>query len=705
MIDIPVTDNADLTADLKLPDDSPLAKSKFSHLNFLALPVIGDFDKPIDQAGFKEVAFGAAVQSPAILLAGGAKLTIKPGAAGSIGIVKNADKTLFGDDQFSPRIPIAADECWVKAELDTTVEGKIAGKVDGIGLSIDGTSKAAFATYSLFQRTGGAFPTFKSALETAFGNFSIALSPAAIRSQKVGTVNVTETGGTIKFAASYSIPISTTALATADLPFGQKFSVKPDDAITVKGELSLSGDFAVRCHKINSLQVEFGVYKKRGVALQATFTTGVGLGFDVGQQDILTTVLGAALPGVDLKAAGIDGSAAGDLRDVLKECINHHLGVSVNAQFTDGFTHEAAVVYTIDLSPRDTAPTDSAIASALKGDWTPLDSLENAKSVQNIFKNTKDTRHRLQINLLGIYNAENITEFTRSCTVLRDANNQITITDKVKAAEISVATKPFAADSNKLQRALAEAYLATATYAAAFTISVSQTYFQFADSMTSAQMRKEQRLALALGQTVQPLTEPSYKHVRIEASLNYDTNGAQRVFFADTSRRTARDTNELEAIGRGALIELLDGSDPMDAQRIAALKNDAVWQAMNQEGAIDKFGEIPELSALPPTLIQDVGGNWLDIVTWAKAVSQVGPALRNVLDANGPEVAAKRKALANTLAGVAKNSRAAYAGGWGLAVTANLLGSLGARKFDAVWDGNSSVTQANFADNARAARR
>jgi hypothetical protein len=52
------------------------------------------------------------------------------------------------------------------------------------------------------------------------------------------------------------------------------------------------------------------------------------------------------------------------------------------------------------------------------GDWTELDALPNAQVLRNVIKHTTERRHKLAINLLGIYNAVSVADFVRSCTIL-----------------------------------------------------------------------------------------------------------------------------------------------------------------------------------------------------------------------------------------------------------------------------------------------
>ena len=124
-------------------------------------------------------------------------------------------------------------------------------------------------------------------------------------------------------------------------------------------------------------------------------------------------------------------------------------------------------MYSVDLSGGDTIQTDKAIAAALRGDWTQLGHLPNARELRNVVKKTRESSHKTIINLLGVYNAESISDFVRSCSILHDENGAIIITDKATASRISTVQIPYAADPDKLRSALSDAFLATVTYSAA----------------------------------------------------------------------------------------------------------------------------------------------------------------------------------------------------------------------------------------------
>ena len=89
------------------------------------------------------------------------------------------DKKLFGDD-FTPEVPIAADEYWMSLEIDTSLDGKISSTIDGVGVAAEAATAANFTTYILCKASGGKFPTLKDAIAAALNNYSVDYNVATI---------------------------------------------------------------------------------------------------------------------------------------------------------------------------------------------------------------------------------------------------------------------------------------------------------------------------------------------------------------------------------------------------------------------------------------------------------------------------------------------------------------------------------------------
>jgi hypothetical protein len=698
MPDIKITDAISATADIKLKDGVALAKSGLGDLKFPTIPFVGELDKPVDQCAFKSGAVGIKITSPG-------ELAIQSTVSGAFSLINLPQQALFEGDPFAPSIPIGPGEGWVQFELDTSVDGKLSASADGFGVSVEGLTKVGLSTYALLTASSGALPVLREAFRTVLEEYSVTKDAASVRSQQPRTVNVSELSGTVKISGSYSLPISVAPLASTNLPFNHKIVVQPAPVLEIAGQIAISGDFIVRCHKLSDSEVHLGVYKKRSTALSATFTAGEGIEANLGRRDLLSTFFGAVLPEIDVAKAGLTGEDAQNIQGALKDSLDHSLSIALNAMCTASRADESAVVYSIDLAGGDKNQTNSALAAALSGDWTLLDALPNAKPLRNIVRQTQRAGGNIAINLLGVYNAGTVADFVKSCTVLHDENGQIAVLDKIDARRIAVAGNPYLADTERLRSALAECFLATFTYTAGSRLQgvLRQNYLRYKAAMPALEMRHQ----ILLGRTLKLLTDGSWDSVlgsqatfsnaRFSIVCEYDLNGIMRVFFADPATRLPYTRAVLEATGRRTKAALIDPDEPSGHARLAALNSDAIWTEMSKTGNTAAFKGIAGLSAYSQPEIQAIASDWIDIAWWADAMVKVAPKLSDVLTAlqtskdpdpsSDENLMKKRQVLADVLGAVARRSQSAFGDGWGLAVTFALSGGAPNVSMDYAWGG------------------
>src|ERR1700756_4123546 len=369
MADITITDGVELSADLKLQDGSALARAKLTQLLTTERDLLADFSKPVDQAKARVIVLGGNFTSPN-LLSGDMTLTVSAGTNCEVKIIQAKDKLLFPDDGFSPSIPISPNQAWVGIEFDLTAGVSAGATANGVGVSLAATGQLSCSTFSLFSAP---FPSLKDACGTAFSNFSINTNAVAIRSQLPNTVNVTDVGGSVVASVSLQQPFTLNPLPSADLPFNKTASIQPNVTLELAGSIEIDGDFLVRCYKMNKDVVRIGVYKKHGTTFSVAFTAGVGIEGDIGSTDVLGALLSAALPKVDVAAAGITGDDAKSLNGVMKDGLTRNLSAQFNATCSAAFTDEAALLYEVQLNVGEAAATDKALGLALHGDWTSLD--------------------------------------------------------------------------------------------------------------------------------------------------------------------------------------------------------------------------------------------------------------------------------------------------------------------------------------------
>jgi hypothetical protein len=707
MTRIKITDNVSLSTDLDLRDGAPLLKSGLSSLTTTEAQLFDDFNKPLDQTIVQTVALGGNFTSPN-LLSGDLSLTAGAGMNCSLYVKKAADKLLFKDDGFSPLIPIAANQAWLGVEFDLSATGKVAASANGVGVSFEGDGKITCATYTLFSASP--LPLLLDACGSGFSNFSLATNAEGIRGEAPNTVNVTEVSGSITMAVSVEQPFEMNALASANLPFNESASIQPNVTLSLASSLQVSGDFLVRCYKISDTVVRMGAYKKQGSTLTVSLTAAVGIEGKIGGDDVLNALLNAALPGVDVTAAGISGDTAATLNSVVKAGLNRNLSACLNATCSAAFAHEAALLYDVQLDGGDSAATDAALGSALGGDWTALEALPNVHCIRNIAVETVNKKSSLTVNLLGFYSAISTTDYLRTCTVLIDESGQMVITDKIDAARVSASTNPYAADRDQLRQALMEDFLCTATYAVAsgklnLNLSVMQSYHRYSSNMSGDEMRENVFLGYALGLIPNGSLDatlndtPSFYHALVSAVVRYDTPALMDIFYKDPASQTQRSSAELEQAGRDVMCMLLDPSNPTDAVRLSILKNDSAWEQMDETGNIAVFDGIPELSGLGTTQLAAVEADWVSIVWWAQALAKIAPALSattralNQAPAANPSQDANfmkaRATLANVLGAVTRNTNAAFVHGWGAAVMFALSGRHGSATMDLTWNSKS----------------
>ena len=727
MATISLTDGAGIVADIAIRDDSPLAKAKATRLILAAASLAGDFESPIDQINFSRASFGGNFSDPSALVAGATNLAVNATACGAISVVRAADKFLFGGDDLSLDIPISADQCWVGVELDGSLGAQIsAATPSGFGVGVGDSASISFATYTLVHGPGGSFPSLASALPGAIENFGVTLDAASIAAQKPGTVNVTDVTGTVTFSGSYSLPVDVKPLASATLPVLQYgISVTPSTTVEISGQIALTGEFSVRAHKVSPNELRLGVYKKKGVSLTVAFTANAGLQALHKTTDLASTILGAAFGAADIENDGISGDQAGALQAALNRGLDHSLSAGVNLECSASDADEAAIVYAIDLSQGDSAKTFTALTSALKGDWTALDGLPNAQALRHVLRNTKDFQHRIGIHLLGIYNAVSVADFARSCTILHDGNGEIVITDRVTASRVAASTELYRADPDKLEAALADGFLATATYLsasgridAAFT--ASQSYLFYADQLDRAGMKTQLLLLSRLG-LLKPSeldailsTGSTFSHVRLSATAAYPDGSALRLFLSNVGQRAPFTAGQLESTGRSTMASLINPAAPGGPTRIRILASDAAWKQMDSAGAVASFGTLDELRGLNANELADAGADWVDVRWWSDSMLAVGRALADVFtaieaagsappDQNQGFMAARQRA-SKALADASKKTHAAFCGGWGFAVMNQLAGGAAALTVELMWDSNarhySKPAAAQAADSA-----
>jgi hypothetical protein len=692
-MDIPLTDGAQTSIEIEVRDDSPLAKARPSQLLSAGRGLLGEIKRPIDQVDFGSVSLGFSFKSPSALIADTAVLTIKAGTNSTLRILRPSDTTVFPVDAYSLAVPIRPNECWIGIELTSLVEPKIGTTFDGFGVALSEQSEISTGYYQPIPAKNGIFPSLNQAFADTLSEFRIASHIQDVLNQPAGTVVMSDAKGTVKLTGSYTIPLAIQPLASIELPFHYDLEISPAAEMKISGELSVSGQFRFRCYKKSATEIELSLYKKRATSLTAALSVVAGLQLDDRGATLLDVFLSAVLPGVDLKSAGVPALDKKAFQDLVKQSVDRSLTMAINLACVAAEADQTAMSFLVDLTG-DQTQTAPAIQAALGGDWTLLTKIPNAKCTRNVIGHSEESKHQLRVNLFGFYNTASVTDYVKSCTMVRDETGQITLIDKAMATRMSLASEPYAAEPDRLRRALAESFLATVTYAVTRSgsvakklgaeIVVQQSYFRFDNKWDLLELKHLMLLGRALGLIDRSEAERYLANatnqgpIRVTATASYDIQGSEALFFSEISKRSLRRAEDLELVGRQTLASLIDSDEPVGRIRLWALQNDPLWSQMNKLGNAATFSTIEEVSPLAKVELAAISTDWTAVRWWTDSMVAVGQRLSQVLavldrlDGADPfasqEFEESRKSLLDELKTVAKNTHAAFAEGWGLAV-------------------------------------
>lgn len=701
MSDVSITDQVQLTGSVQVADGSSLAHANLKSLRFSNLPVISDFDKPIDRFSFDNVEVGIGFDNPVLaaskLVDDTAQLAISEGVAATFSICTPKQKCLFDDDQFAPALQIKTGECWAGFSIATTLRESVGTSLSGVGVTVANGSTVRFGTYLHFPKAGSAIPSFKDGLSNLLASYSVPYTPEKLRATPLGMAHIAETSGVVSLGVAYSAPFETNPLATLGLPFNLSLGVQPRAQASVKGSIALAGSFILRTYFESPGKLIVGLYKQKKTTLTASFSASAGVGVDIAKIDILAQVLNAIVPSADLNNLHLDETQKADLSEALKGCVDQSISIALNASCSASETDEAAVIYELDLNIPDLRRTDIAISAAQRGDWSLFDTLPNARLLRNIVRELHDRNHKLSINLLGLYNAASITDYLTSTTVVHDENGQIAMVDKAAVKTISAGTTPYAAKSDKLRSMLAQSFVATIAYGATAgkigitSFTVQQSLLEYRAEANCSDLTRQVLLARAVGLPLASewdavlKSSSMFNRNKFYLDAGYDSESVMHLFYQDVDKRTPYSAATLDRVGRDTKIALLDPSAANSVQRRLALSNDGIWNAMTASGNVATFKSISGLAKLDPTAIAAISADFLDIRWWSDALQSLTPRLTAVLAAADRSKSpnplidsafiAAHKNLETALSHLTSKTQGAYGDGWGLAVMVRLAAS------------------------------
>jgi hypothetical protein len=390
-----------------------------------------------------------------------------------------------------------------------------------------------------------------------------------------------------------------------------------------------------------------------------------------------------------LTDGGLGGDAIESIQTAVRESVNRSLSIALSAGLSSLRQDQAAFEYEIALDRLD-ATGRSAVEDALAGNFTSLTALEPAlddHGIQVVRSQTEQLRRTgatLKVNLLGIVNVLTIRELVRRGSVLVEPQTGLLVlSDATTSKKITVVSKPFEADGQKLRKILFENFLVTAALRAgalgsSLEMESSYTFFEFhagtnrqtmsdhLDAVVGAGLISDARKREALAD----LRDFGPSTFLLEAVFGNDACTA--LFLGPDG--TPRPEEFYDAAGREALVALVRPGDEADFRAIPP-SDDGVWARMREAGPAALELALPA-SLRRPERVAVIRADFAQIRWWATSMHRVsvklaelralvaGATFETVRD--DERFGRLHKELGTLLADVVKRSGSQFGDPWGL---------------------------------------
>jgi hypothetical protein len=650
--------------------------------------------------------FGTTVQ---IGTANSVDLEIKPKASSTISIfapVAGKTVSLFNPDQFAEPVPVAPNQRYIAATFDATVEADASGKATSdLKFGFKGNSDIKLSYYQRFDVSQNQNPgiTLAEALKDTIANFAIPGDLDDVAAMQPYSIAAVDGTGSLKFSGTVSLTAMTNAPVSATLTSVGPVQVTAGGKASVGAGFEVSGEYQVRVERLPGSLFSLGLYRKKGTEFSLTASASGGFSAGLGQNDLFGKILEAISKNAkaDKEAlAGLPADQVAKVQSVIKQVADRTLNIGVSGEVGVGSDKEAMFLYEIDLD----AITDQGrplVHAALEGDLSPLVSWDTELPPKPmpagitvkkaLIAHDKTLRHTLKVNLLGIYNFEQVSQLMLKGATAWDATTgELVLTDTATASLIGVSTLNFAVDSRKLRHLLAEQFLISAAYKASGAVSepalhAQHSYFDHTLNVSRRQLRNGLLLGAAFKlisdqQTALdelPAGIEDFGAASIVAETDYDDPAVEALFLASNQPPfPKRGPADYESAGRDAIKYLVQKGDE-DDYRLYTATEGKLWEGMTQIGNVGspQFAQLVRnytQVAIAPSVI---GVDYLNIVWWRDAMQACADALIKVriflsrhpnIDRNNHDFLAVRKQLANKLLAVVGKTRKDFGGPWGL---------------------------------------
>jgi hypothetical protein len=686
MAKLTVTDAFGLEATGQLRQGTKLAQILPQFLSVQTLP--------LDQVKFQQGQAGFVFDKPIDVSAAGLTFEIGVSGGGGLAVLKPEDHVLNYDDVFED-VAIKPDEVYLAFDLTLSRKLGVSATVDSVTFGLSSERDITITNYRRFQSEGGTFPTFLKALGETANCFMLPLERKDLESLDENTVLAIAGNGQVRVSGGFEIQLSTRQLAVSSPIAGTPIAVNTSGSAGIRLDFTIKGGYKIRVRRLTGQTIELSVYRLASKELGLSVKAEAGIAAMRGTSDLAENFIKALSrqPVVDIKefqqALPGDDPTARDrqintFQEDLANAVSTKVEASVAARLSDTKSDEAVWQFEIDLAAATSDAADSAITSALRGDFRPLTcdpSLLPAgiKQTADIFKRTDLKTHRLQVNLLGILNFFAVDKMTLVAAIQRNAADEITlVTDSSDDYRLHVLLLNAGGKAQRLRGLLNEDFLIQASYKVADLrvlppeFSAKHSYVELNDKTDSRKMKdildvvKVAGLLTEQAEGARLQNRGDFGRTTFFIGANYSSAEVERIFL--DSAGMPRGTDDYETQGRMALAALLAGDDGQPFRKLISdtgPKGNAVWERLRNSGNPAQFNEFFGVSddQLDPN-VAAAGSDFLCITFWAAAMNEAGKAIREVKDLLAGAIqiddsllAQARQHLTMRMADVVKNSQ------------------------------------------------
>jgi hypothetical protein len=720
LADIQLTDDLGKSApDVKIDLTQPSSLLKYGKTEILHLAVAPDFleraTQPLRAAAPNPISFQLKLEHKFQLGNTKPEIDLTPSFQASIRANTTAGSDLFGQDPFRVPATVPPQTGYVSLALQGLLDLGVSGSSGDLTFGFDANQTISLEYWKAFG-LGDSEVTLGAATGQTLSGFVIPADIADLRLLGPNDVCTVSGTGSLKVSGGFKVSVAPNPLASVDLPLNAgKVQVKTGVMAGINASFTISGAYQVRARRTSPEAIELSVYKKQGTTLTTDLSVSGGVSVNIGDTDLLKSLLGAIStdPNDDATTklfadGGLSKEEIATLTSAIKDTLDHSLQASVDAALSQLRDDQAAFQY--EIRPAQLDPTaGAAVHRALEGDFSLLTALETGDDggaiapgvtlIASALTSTRKTQTTLRLNLFGLVNVLSLGDLIRKCVIVKDpGTGYLTISDSATGDRINTVVDPLRR-REALRKAMFESLMVTATYRVSATIEMTgltghNFHFAVNDSTNRASVADYLNWLVALNLLTTPEREtclrqfpgggPSTCLLRTE----FDDEACQSLFFKAPGLLWERD-HYLE-LGRQAMRALIDPhSSDTDRYRYDLL--DQHWTEALATGPNDNLGPLVGLQLTDPdgrTITPYLRGDVYTIVWWATAMQSAGAAIVQMQQflAGAPtatisdnhEFAQRRAQLQSTMASLMKQSQTQFSEPWGVIALCWAAGSTGA---------------------------